>query len=105
MFDDRKKQFEKKFELDSEKKFKVIALRNRYLAKWAANQQNISEKDLEKYTKEVLLSDFEKPGDEDVVEKLHKDFAEAQLDISANDIRKKIDHYYYLALKEIEDNI
>ena len=103
MYDDRKKQFEKKFELDEEKKFKATALRNRMLGKWAGELLGISEADIDKYINDVVLSDFEKPGDEDVVEKIKNDFEKESINLSKEEIRKKIRHFFDLALKELDE--
>ena len=103
MYDDRKKQFEKKFELDEEKKFKVTALRNKMLGKWAGELLGISEADIDKYINDVVLSDFEKPGDEDVVEKIKNDFEKESINLSKEEIRKKIGYFFDLALKELDN--
>ena len=102
MYDDRKKQFEKKFELDEEKKFKVTALRNKMLGKWAGELLGVGEADIDKYINDVVLSDFEKPGEEDVVEKIKNDFDKESINLSKEEIRKKIGYFFDLALKELE---
>ena len=45
-FDDRKKTFEKKFQIDEELKFKVEARSNKYLGQWASSK--LGKKGLEK---------------------------------------------------------
>ena len=102
MYDDRKKQFEKKFELDEEKKFKVTALRNKMLGKWAGELLGVSDEDIDKYINDVVLSDFEKPGEEDVVEKIKNDFDKESINLSKEEIRKKIGYFFDLALKELD---
>lgn len=74
-FDDRQKSFEKKFERDQDLQFRVNARKNKLLGLWAAGVMGKS--DAESYAKEVVLADFEKPGDDDVVQKLVKDLAAA----------------------------
>jgi hypothetical protein len=76
-FDDRQKSFEKKFERDQDLQFKVNARRNKLLGLWAAGVMDKSGADAEGYAKEVVLADFEKPGHDDVVQKLVKDLAAA----------------------------
>ena len=41
MFEDRKKGLEKKIDLDSQQKFKIAAIRNKSLGKWAAEKQGL----------------------------------------------------------------
>ena len=76
-FNDREKAFEKKFEHDQDIQFKVTARKNKMLGLWAAGLMGKSGADAEAYAKEVVLADFEKPGDSDVVAKLVKDLAAA----------------------------
>ena len=42
-FEDRRKDFEKKFEYDQEVKFKTIARRNRLLGEWVATEIGIKD--------------------------------------------------------------
>ena len=103
MYEDRKKQFEKKFELDEEKKFKVIARRNKHLALWAAELLSISDNNKNEYIKEVLESDFREPGDEDIVEKIKEDFDRNAVNISKDEIRDKIEYFLEISAKELEN--
>jgi hypothetical protein len=53
----------------------VNARRNKLLGLWAAGVMDKSGADAEGYAKEVVLADFEKPGDDNIVQKLVKDLA------------------------------
>ena len=66
-FDDREKAFEKKFEHDQDLQFKATARKNKLLGLWAAGLMGKSGADAEAYAKEVVVADFEKPGDSDVI--------------------------------------
>jgi hypothetical protein len=88
-FDDRQKSFEKKFERDQDLQFKVNARRNKLLGLWAAGIMGKSGTDAEGYAKEVVIADFEKPGDDDVVQKLVKDLAAAGKPTEEQTIRKQ----------------
>lgn len=88
-FDDRQKSFEKKFERDQDLQFKVNARRNKLLGLWAAEVMGKSGTDAEGYAKEVVLADFEKPGDDDVIQKLVKDLAAAGKPTGEQAIRKQ----------------
>ena len=76
-FDDREKAFEAKYEHDEELKFKVNSRRNKLLGLWAASLMGKTGADAEAYAKDVVMADFEKPGDSDVVQKLMTDLAAA----------------------------
>ncbi len=88
-FDDRQKSFEKKFERDQDLQFKVNARRNKLLGLWAAGIMGKSGTDAEGYAREVVIADFEKPGDDDVVQKLVKDLAAAGKPTEEQTIRKQ----------------
>lgn len=74
-FDQREKDFEKKFAHDEELRFKATARRNKLLGLWAAEKLGKSGPDADAYAKEVVASDFEEAGDEDVFRKVAKDLA------------------------------
>ncbi len=101
-FDDRKKAFEEKYAHDSEMQFKVMALRNKLLGKWAADEMCKNEEDSEEYAKEVILSDFEEAGDDDVLRKVFGDLKKAGLTISEQEVREKMDELVGAAQNEIQ---
>ena len=71
-FNEREKGFEAKYQHDQEAQFKIRAIRNKLIGEWAASL--IKPENEEIYVKEVRLSDLEKPGDDDIVDKLIIDF-------------------------------
>jgi hypothetical protein len=72
-FDDRQKGFENKYKHDEELKFKVNARRNKLLGEWAGKQLGLAGAELDAYAKTVVMADFEKPGDDDVLQKVAAD--------------------------------
>ena len=74
IFDKREEGFEKQFARDEELRFKAAARRNRLLGQWAASKLGLSGAEADAYAKEVVVSDFEESGDEDVFRKVRKDF-------------------------------
>ena len=73
-FDKRQKGYEAKWAHDEETRFKVYARRNKLLGVWAAGEMGLSGAAADAYAKEVVAADFEKPGEEDVFEKVRRDF-------------------------------
>src|SRR5438552_12879296 len=73
-FDKREEGFEKQFAHDEDLKFKAMARRNKLLGLWAAEKLGITGPAAEAYAKDVVMADFEEPGDADVFRKLRKDF-------------------------------
>jgi hypothetical protein len=100
-FDDRGKGFEAKYKVDQETQFKIIARRNKLLGEWAADQMGITGDDAANYAGEVVASDFEKPGDSDVVEKVLKDLAAKAITLDESDLRKKMDELTAVARDQI----
>ena len=73
---DRENAFENKFAHDAEMQFKAEARRNRLLGMWAAEKLGKSGDEAAEYAKEVVRSDFEEAGDEDVYRKVSGDLGD-----------------------------
>ena len=97
-FNDREKGFEAKYQHDQEAQFKIRAIRNKLVGEWAASL--IKPEDEEIYVKEVRLSDLEKPGDDDLIDKLLNDFELKNLGIEKQEIIKKIEECSRLAVEK-----
>jgi hypothetical protein len=100
-FEDRERDFEKRFQHDEELRFKANARRNKMLGLWAAEKLGLSDAEAEAYAKEVVLSDFEEPGDDDVLRKVLSDFETKGVAIEAAKIRHEMDRLMPLAKQEI----
>ena len=86
-FDERKNSFEKKFQMDEELKFKIFARANKYLGEWAAKVLGIITKDkIQNYIQEVIRSDLQGTGQEDVFRKIKKDFQAASITMEDKEI-------------------
>jgi hypothetical protein len=85
-FDDRERAFETKFAHDEEMKFRITARRNRLLGEWAARQMGLNEAETESYAKDVVRSDFEEAGDQDVIRKVMGDLTAAEIDVDEDTI-------------------
>ena len=72
--------------------------RNKLVGKWAASL--IKPEDEEIYVKEVRLSNLEKPGDDDLIDKLLNDFELKNLGIEKQEIIKKIEECSRLAVEK-----
>ena len=86
-FDDRENAFESKYAHDAEMQFKAEARRNRLLGLWAAELLGKSGDAAAAYAKEVVASDFEEAGDEDVYRKVSGDLGDKA---SETEIRTKM---------------
>lgn len=72
-FKDREDAFEAKFAHDADMQFKAEARRNKLLGLWAAELLGKTEADAAEYAREVIKSDFQEAGDEDVYRKVAGD--------------------------------
>ena len=72
-FDNRENAFENKFAHDAEMQFKAEARGNKLLGLWAAELMGKSGDDAASYAAEVVKSDFEEAGHEDVYRKVSGD--------------------------------
>lgn len=101
-FDKRKDSFENKFAHDEELRFKATARRNKLLGLWAAEKFGLSGDDAEAYAKEVVKSDFEEPGDEDVFRKVRGDFDAKGVEQTDHQIRRTMDELMGEAVAQID---
>ena len=82
-FDEREKSYEKKFAMDQDLKFKAESRRNKLLGEWAAAKMGLSGTEIEDYVRAVRKSDLAQKGDDDVFQKVSKDFADKGVTIGA----------------------
>ena len=101
-FDKREEGFEKQFAHDEELKFKANARRNKLLGLWAAEKLGITGADADAYAKEVVMADFEEPGDNDVFKKIRKDFDAKGVAQSDHQIRRTMDELMAKAVAQIK---
>ncbi len=103
-FNKREKAFEDKFARDEALRFKAEARRNKLLGQWAAELLGKSGDAVEEYVREVVRSDFEEPGDEDVFRKVRGDLDEAGVSVSDEELREKMVDLLGKAIDEIEQD-
>ena len=102
LFDDRKKGQEGKYAHDQETLFKAGVRRNKLLGLWLAEQMGKSGDDADAYAKGVIESDFDRPGDDDVLEKVMADVKAAGLDIDGHKMRARMDALMEEAIAQIQ---
>ena len=100
-FDDREKAQEAKFAHDAELRFKAEARRNRLLGLWAAEHMGMSADHAKEYAGEVVASDFQEAGDEDVFRKISADMKAKGSSVSDDMIRKKMAELVAVAREQV----
>lgn len=101
-FKDKERAHETKYALDQEKEFKITARRNKLIGLWLAEKMGYGEEKSHAYAKEVVLADFEAPGDEDVLRKLNQDAKAAGLAVSEAEFGQKMVELLSVARSQIE---
>lgn len=101
-FDDREDKFEKQFAHDAALRFKAEARRNKLLGLWAAGLLGKEGEAAEEYVREVIKSDLEEAGDEDVFRKLRGDFDAAGVEQSDHQIRRSMDEFMEEAVRQVQ---
>ena len=100
-FDQREQAFEQKFEHDEELRFKARARRNKMLGLWAAGLIGKTGDAAEAYARDIVMADFEKPGDHDVMQTLVHDLAAAGKPHAEHSIRKQAERFNAEAMKQV----
>lgn len=100
---DREEGFERKFAFDEELRFKAMARRNKLLGLWAAEKLGKTGADADAYAKEVVISDFEEAGDEDVFRKVRGDLDAAGVKQSDEQIRTAMNDLLTVAAEQIRN--
>ena len=99
-FDKRREGFERKFAHDEEFRFKARARRNKLLGLWAAQKLGLAGDAAEAYAKEIVVADFEGPGDDDMFARIRRDFDAKAVAQSDHQIRRTMEE---LMAKVVEE--
>lgn len=102
-FDRRQDGFETKYKLEQDQQFRAAARRNKKLGRWAAEKLGLSGEDVDAYVMEVVKSDFEEAGDQDVFNKVKGDLEAGGIEVSDSDLRSTMDRMYEDSCREISE--
>lgn len=101
-FNDRADAFEAKFAHDADMQFKADARRNKLTGLWAAELLGKSAEEAAEYAKEVIKSDFEEAGHEDVVRKVAADLGDKS---NPDEIREKMTEFLVIAKEQLMSDV
>jgi hypothetical protein len=104
-FDNREKAFESKYAHDQELQFKVMARRNKLLGLWAAGEMGLTGDAAAQYAIEVVKSDFQEAGDDDVFRKVKGDLDAKQVAVTEHRVRKEMEDLMAVAKQQIADEV
>lgn len=100
-FKDRQRGEEAKFAHDEQTEFKIMARRNKLLGLWAADLMGLTGDQADAYAKEVVISDLEEAGDDDVFRKVRGDFDTKNVDRTDTQIREQMAELLPVAREQI----
>ena len=101
-FNEREKAFEDKYKHDQDLQFRTEVRRNKLLGIWVATELLGLEGDaVEAYAKDVIASDLDEPGIEDVVRKVMGDLQAKGVDFSEHRLRHRMDELLIEAKQQI----
>lgn len=100
-FDDREKAFENKFAHEEKLDFAVEARCSKLFGLWIAEQLGLEGADANTYSMDVVESNLEEPGFEDVIRKVVADLEEKKVEISDHMLRSELDKALEEAKKQI----
>ena len=89
-FKDREKGFERKYQLDQDQQFKALTRRDRLFGQWVAEKLGITGDAVTAYAKSVVESNFEKPGDDDMFDKVRKDLTAKGVSVPDAELKAKL---------------
>jgi hypothetical protein len=101
-FNDREKAFENKYKHDEEMLFKAQARTNKLLGLWAAELMGKTGDAAQAYAREVIISDFEEAGHEDVIRKVAGDMGDLA---DADTIRQKHAELSAIAKEQVMNEV
>jgi len=99
--EDRQKGFEGKFAHEAELEFKATARCNKMLGLWAAEKLGKTGEEALAYAKDLVMADLDNAGDNDVVDKLLKDFGRAHVAVTVKEIEAEKLRLMPIARKQI----
>ena len=101
-FDDRERSEEGRFQHEQELAFKVRNRRNKLFGLWIAQDHlGLSGEAASSYAKDVVMADFEAPGDSDMMGKVQADLAKAGKQVSDHMLKKHLDEFQAQAHQQV----
>jgi hypothetical protein len=101
-FEDRQRQEETRFKHEQELAFKARNRGNRMFGLWVAEQLGLSGEAADSYAKDVVVADFDQPGDEDIFTKVRADLEGKSVQISDHLLQKHLRECREIAAQQIK---
>lgn len=101
-FEDRERGEENRYKHELELAFKIRNRRNKMFGLWIAQDHlGLSGEDAMAYAKDVVMADFELPGDDDMLNKVRADLAKAGKQVSDHSLDKHLKQFEHTARQQV----
>jgi hypothetical protein len=100
---DRLKGFEALYDQDQDLQFRVAVRRAKIFGLWAAKRMGLGGDAAEVYARQVLAADLDKPGIEDMLDKVSADLAANGVSLSDHQLRLEADIALEMAKRQVMD--
>ena len=100
-FDERERNYEKKFERDQELAFKAKARRNKLLAMWVAQKMGLTGADADAYARGIVEGEVRHHNDDDLVAHLLRDAQAKGASLDAARLRAELARFHAEARKQL----
>jgi hypothetical protein len=101
-FEERERSEETRFKHELELGFKVRNRRNKMFGLWVAKTHlGLSDEAAIAYAKDVVMADFELPGDSDILSKVRADLDKAGKQVSDHALQKHLSEFEHEAKKQV----
>lgn len=101
-FEDRERGEENRYKHDLELDFKVRNRRNKMFGLWVAQDHlGLAGEEAMAYAKDVVVADFELPGDEDMLGKVRADLVKAGKQVSEHSLDKHLKEFEHVARQQV----
>jgi hypothetical protein len=101
-FDDRERGEETRFKHQQELAFKARNRGNRLFGLWIAEQLGLSGEAADAYAKDVVVADFDSPGDDDIFTKVRADLGAKSIEISDHVLTRHLQQCRETAAEQIK---
>lgn len=101
IFNEREKGYEAKFKLDEELRFRATSRGNKMLAEWVGERFGMSAEQRQAYGKELAIADLDKPGHDDLLDKIMKDAEARKVALVRAEVEREMRRCHAAALDQV----
>jgi hypothetical protein len=101
-FEEREKAFERAYELEEEKGFRIIAMATRDMGRWAAQKMGMDEIMVKAYIDQALEAELAKPHHVRLLAKISDDFVARGVRVSPREIGKQYETFLADCRKQVQ---